>query len=332
MRPTIRAVGLAALVVLAVGMAFTAGTRALNAVAAPALAALAIGAAQLWTAEEPTVTRRDPAAGFPGETRTVELTVDGGGVARLRDSIPQGLDPATDELRASLPATVGYEVELGERGEWTLGPARLVVTDVLGAFVETVEPDGTATVLVYPRVVDLRGAAAFAGLFQRGAATERQAFAAVREYEPGDPLRDVHWKTSAKRPGDDLVVRQFDGSEDEDDRVVIAAAAAEGRADEMASAAASVALLALEAGASVGITCPAGSVPAGRGADHRRRLLELLARTGPGRLDEGTHEDSAVIVDARADGQVRVSVDGRTHALDLDSGALESIDSEGVRA
>jgi uncharacterized protein (DUF58 family) len=315
MRPTLRSLGVAGIAAGAIAMAAASGARALNALAAPALLTLLVGAVQVYHAGTPEVTRSDPTPGHPGESRTVALSVEGGALARVTDAIPPGVAGTGYDVRVTLPATVEYEIELGARGEWDLGPPRVIVTDALGLFVRTFEPEATATALVYPQLVDLRETDAIARLLGIDTATDRQAFDSIREYAPGDPLRDVHWKSSAKRSGADLVVKQF-VSERQESTLHLAAGAATGHADAMASGAASLAVLALEAGLSVGVSCPAGEVPPGRGRAHRRHLLELLARTDAGRVSESARKRADVVLSADGDG-VTATVDGRDHPLSI---------------
>jgi uncharacterized protein (DUF58 family) len=331
MRPTLRGVGTALVAVGAFVMAATGGARALNAIAAPAVVVLLVGAVQILRTGTPTVERDDPRAGFPGEHREVGLAIDGRGVARIEDDLP-GDAAGTYEIGTTLPDTVSYELTLADRGEWALGPARLVVTDTLGLFRTTVATEATATLLVYPELHDLSGHDAFAGFFEQTSVPDRQAFDGLREYAPGDPLRDVHWKSSAKRAEGDLVVKEFVG-ETTRGTIDIAASAATGHADAMASATASVALLAIDAGYSVAVACPVDELPAGHGDDHRRHVLELLARTGAGYADERARERADVSIEADADG-VAVTIDGRHHRLGLgetDGGQAVAADGSGQR-
>jgi uncharacterized protein (DUF58 family) len=326
MRPTLRGVGVALVAVAAFAMAATGGARALNAIAAPAVVVLLVGAVQMLRVGGASVDRPDVRAGFPGEHRTVSLDIDGRGVARVEDDLP-GDAAGTYELGTTLPDTVSYELTLADRGEWTLGPARLVVTDTLGLFRTTVDTEATATLLVYPQLHDLSGHDAFAGFFEQTSVPDRQAFDGLREYAPGDPLRDVHWKSSAKRGDGELVVKEFVG-ETTRGTVSIAASAATGHADDMASAAASATLLAMDAGYSVQVACPAGELPAGHGDDHRRHVLELFARTGAGYADERAREAADVAIEADGDG-VSVAVEGRRHRLGLGETTEQAVAADG---
>ena len=147
MRPTVRGVGVALVAVAAFGMAAAGGARALNAIAAPAVVVLLLAFVQIVRVGAPTVERTDPRPGFPGDHRDVVLTVSGSGVGRIEDSLP-GDATGTYGVTTSLPDTVRYELTLADRGEWTLGPASLVVTDTLGLYRTTVTTDATATLLV----------------------------------------------------------------------------------------------------------------------------------------------------------------------------------------
>lgn len=299
MRLTRRGYGAVGVVVLAIAMALLTGTqgRALNALAAPVVVALLAAVVQVSRAGEPTVERSEPRRGFPGERRTVKLTVEGGGAATVVDALSEGLaGDATAEVDP--PATTEYEVRLAERGGQTLGPATVAVRDVLGLVEATHEVEEVTDLLVYPAVSRVDGDR----LFSRTMGPEikeRTEFDRLREYVPGDRLRDVHWKTTAKY--DELLVTEFTDPIDED-AVSIVAGAADGHADEMASATASLVVAALRVGLAVELTVPDGALPRGYGLTHRRHALELLARTGPGDLDVSGRDRPDVRVWADGDG------------------------------
>jgi uncharacterized protein (DUF58 family) len=137
---------------------------------------------------------------------------------------------------------------------------------------------------------------------------DRQAFDRLREYAPGDSLRDVNWKTTAKYG--DIVVTEY-AAEDQGAVTVVGEAAADGSgddADAMASAVASVVTYLLDAGIEVEVVVPGGELEAGIGDRQRRATLELLARTPHGRVAEGAVADADVHV--VADGETTVEVRG----------------------
>jgi len=285
-----------AVVVLAVGMAWLAGPRALNALAAPILVALVAGVVQLRMADAPIVERTEPRRGFPGERRTVELRVEGGGVARIEDALSAGLD-GLGVGEGTLPTTVDYEVTLRARGEQRLGPVTVRVRDALGLVEATQEVEDTTTLLVYPSVSVVDGAGFFARTM--GPETEdRTEFDRLREYAPGDSLRDIHWKSSAKR--DDLYVTEYTDPVDEG-AVRIAA-----EADSAATA--TLVVGAIRAGLAVEVAVPDGTLGRGYGGAHQRHALEVLARTGAGAVRDA--EEADVVVTADADGARVTTSDG----------------------
>lgn len=105
-------------------------------------------------------------------------------------------------------------VDAVPRGRYPLGPGRLIARDPLGlAAVEREVPAGE-TVLVRPRVPELH--ALFTESGARGDGGRRAHVRrpsglephGVREYVEGEPLRAVHWPTSARRG--QLMVRELE--------------------------------------------------------------------------------------------------------------------------
>lgn len=101
------------------------------------------------------------------------------------------------------------------RGLYTLGPTSLRTGDPLGlCSVEIRQPDSTV-LMVLPPVLPLQAIEIAAGgwtgegrRLRRSALETTVSVETVHEYVPGDPLRAVHWPTSARRG--ELFVRQFD--------------------------------------------------------------------------------------------------------------------------
>jgi uncharacterized protein (DUF58 family) len=306
MRPTRRGLTVAGVVVLSVTLGQLFGQAALNAVAAPAAVALAVGLVQVYRADEPTVSTDPPLPGFPDERRTLSVAVEGSGLASVEWSLPDGLAGADVLATATLPHTVEREVTLRERGVYEFAPVTVTVRGPLGLVAARSEHPVAGTAVVYPRRYAVAGAG-LADQFADELAAERQEFDRLREYVPGDPLRNVHWKSSAKH--DDFLVMEF-GASQETEAVAVAASAEDGCADEMASAAASVLELGLEAGLAVGVSVPAGTVAPGQGESHRENVLRLLARTGAGDLAESVHADADVSIRATESGTTVRTGDG----------------------
>ncbi len=103
---------------------------------------------------------------------------------------------------------------LMQRGGHLLGPTRLVSGDPFGLFLnEKVIPAGESLV-VFPYMIDIASFPAPPGLLSGGRAIREKALdvtphaAGVREYAPGDPLKRIHWPTTARR--DRLMVKEFE--------------------------------------------------------------------------------------------------------------------------
>ncbi|MFC7075435.1 DUF58 domain-containing protein [Haloarcula halophila] len=305
MRPTRR--GLAVLLVAAA--AFVMGTRygqaGLNAVAGPAVVLFLAATVQVLWSGPPTIDRDKPRRGYPGDERTVAFDADGNGLARLADEVPDGVD-GDGRVTRSLPTTVRYDVTYTDRGPKQFGPVEAVVTDPLGLVRRQYTVDATTETLVYPPVYRIGGPKTFSRTLAPDA-EDRQAFDRLREYVPSDSLRDVHWKSSAKR--DEMLVKEF-ADHHSDQGLLVVGEADEGVADEMAAATATVAMAALEAGLTVELTVPGGTVSKGYGDTHRTRLLETLARTGAG--ETGRADAADILVTARETG-VTVTIEGRRH-------------------
>ena len=98
------------------------------------------------------------------------------------------------------------------RGVYVVGPVTYEKTDPVGLVTRRFETGRSVELFVAPRVTDL---SVFAGglTHDLDGATSRQlsmsdlAFHALREYVPGDDLRHVHWRSSAK--AGELLVRQY---------------------------------------------------------------------------------------------------------------------------
>ncbi|MFC4552904.1 MULTISPECIES: DUF58 domain-containing protein [Halorussus] len=312
---TRRGWALVAVVVAAVAMAARFSPRALNAVVGPAVVALVAAAVQMRRAAQPDLKLRVPEYGFAGETATVSLDFDAptplSAVVAL--DAADGLDASDDRVETTVDSgTVTFDVDLRERGVGRVGPVEVVAQDVFGLWKRTYRYPVEREVVVFPRIRRLRDAGDLAALHREFGLNGRERFDQLREYERGDPLRDVHWKSSAKRPDADLVVMEFEADE-ERQRIELLAEADEGRADDVAEAAASVATYLLEADLAVGLTVPGGRVEPGAGDEHLTELLSALARTSAGTVAGDRREDADVVVAGPKDSEeVRVTVGERT--------------------
>jgi uncharacterized protein (DUF58 family) len=300
--------------VLAVVLGYGFGGRSLNAVVVPAAVLLVASRLYVSYLPEPYVERVTPREGHQGERRTVELVVGGerSYPVTLRERLGDGLRGDTVHHVETDGRTVAYDVALAHRGVHAVGPCRAEATDPFGLWSVSFRVADPQSVRVFPRVHGLEDTAALLSGYV-GITDEREQFAGVREYERGDPLRDVNWKASAKRPTGDLAVTEFVG-EGASDRVSVAAEARGPRADSVAEAAASVATHLLDAGIAVGVATPDGRLDPAHGDPHRRRILGVLAAFEQGHLRRRYRDEADIVVHAPESGEhVSVTVDGEDH-------------------
>ena len=321
--------GYAALLVVFLGIAnaWLYSPRSLNAVVAPVAVALVWAAVTVRRIDRPTLERTAPEEGFVGESHTVrlQLSAERSFTGHVEDAIPEELEAVGNELTTGIDeTTVAYELTLARRGAHEIGPVTVTARDVLGLAQKTFTYRDRQEVLVYPRIRNLgeRARQELNLLPDLDLIDTRGEFDGLREYQRGDSLRDVDWKSSARQPDDELIVKEYVDDEDlgeihiaaetewADRRALEGERAREG-ADTMAEAAASIADMLLETGLSVGVTAPDGVVEPGEGGNQRLAILDLLARTGPGPVPPGKREDASLLI--RADGpDATVHVEGET--------------------
>jgi uncharacterized protein (DUF58 family) len=194
-----------------------------------------------------------------------------------------------------------FHVVAERRGVFVLGPARLEAGDLLARPAASETSPRTATWIVRPRSVAVRAVVSerrWGGELRarRGLLDDPTRYAGVRAYQPGDPIRGIHWKTSARlgRP----VSKRFDPARQrevvvaldiekpagsswaggEDDLVEGLCVAAASLLRQLRGEGAAIGLAAASYGGGsrpIALVAPAGSEP------QLGRCLDLLARLGP---------------------------------------------------
>ncbi|TNM63244.1 DUF58 domain-containing protein [Streptomyces sp. NP160] len=257
-------------------------------------------------------------------------------VLLAQDHLPAGWSRAprftVDPLPPGGRAAVAYSAVPPRRGHHRLGPLRVRVTDPLGLCELPARSGGRDDVLVLPATEPVPGATSL--LTGQGgddvgggagvAAGERGM--STREYRPGDDVRRVHWRSTARRG--ELMVRQDEQPRQRRGAVVLdrrPGAFGEPGADAFeraVSAAASLAVSLHDAGAAVHLELGPPSVPLA-GAAGREGLLEALALADLG-------EESSLTAALAAVRGGRSSAETRDGVLALVAGALSRADAEMV--
>jgi uncharacterized protein (DUF58 family) len=153
---------------------------------------------------------------FAGETSHVQIVIENHSRLpvpwlrydeRAEPALGAGAVSEALALASRARITLEYAVEGRRRGIYAVGPGRLSIGDLFGFAEVAAQPIGPERLIVYPRVVGLRGIA-LTSRAPYGVIHSRSPLFAdplhvvgLREYRPGDPLRSIDWKSSARTGG-----------------------------------------------------------------------------------------------------------------------------------
>jgi len=203
-----------------------------------------------------------------------------------------------------------YHLEARHRGVFEFGPVRLHIRDLVGRHAVTEERELPDRLVVAPRTVAVRDVGPARALIGERRARhslvhDPALFGGVRPFQPGDPLRRIHWRATARlgRP----VSRRWEPARSRDMILVLDVRTVEGpdwamdwdedAFEGLCVAAASLARGLLDGGAAVGLAAAGFSgtaqrvayLPSRSGPAQLGRVTDLLARLGP--ISSGTLPD-----------------------------------------
>lgn len=233
------------------------------------------------------------------------------------DSVPEGT--LIGETQASVSETPGYvylertaglggyeridwplQLRAPGRGYYRLGPARWRTGDIFGFYPTERETTQVDPIIVYPRLYALPKLSLPAGRPFGGFKGHERIFedpgriAGMRDYQPGDPMRRIDWKASARRQS--LQSRIYEPSASMHLLIALnvhTTATTFGfvtdSLERLLSVTASVAYVSFEDGYALGLIANGAyldadrpmRIPIGRSADQLMRILEALAVIGP---------------------------------------------------
>jgi uncharacterized protein (DUF58 family) len=141
-------------------------------------------------------------------------------ILALTDDVPDQMATDSPVVRESLPpharASWRYDARPKTRGLYEFGDIHLWCVTQLGLLIRQKRIDARTPVKVYPNVQNLRRyemalqrhrMQAF-GLRRAAERGKGLLFASLRDYLPGDDIRDIAWKATARRGK--LIVREYD--------------------------------------------------------------------------------------------------------------------------
>jgi uncharacterized protein (DUF58 family) len=183
-----------------------------------------------------------------------------------------------------------FAIPTSRRGVLAVGPVSVLRGDPLGLFERTQDRRNAVDLFVHPRTTSLDGLSLgqlrdLEGLPVQQLERDDVSFHALREYQPGDDLRHVHWKSTA-RTGD-VMVRQYEQTRRSHFVVGLSTHPDEYRDPEefelAISVAGSVGLRALRDSRRLDARVPGRALR----ADSGRRFMDALAALEPSRPREG---------------------------------------------
>jgi uncharacterized protein (DUF58 family) len=224
------------------------------------------------------------------------------------DAVPEGLAPLDPpEAAGWVPprraVAFQYRLRAERRGGYRLGPAVLQASDPLGFETVTERLPRSLAVVCYPPWREARPP--LSGRRPVGTETapslvdDPTHFLALRPWQPGDPLRRVDWRASARQADGGLVVRTFAGSVRRDLLIAVDLSGEEtwrtppkDVVDLLTAEAAALARLAARSGQRVGLVANAVlptddahtlgvAIPFGRGVAHLTLVLAALGQMEP---------------------------------------------------
>ncbi len=183
-----------------------------------------------------------------------------------------------------------------KRGEFPVPTYTLVTSFPFGLVESWKHHKVDGSLLVYPRVHPLRTSAAEQASGSRyrarTVAGDGDEFFSIREYMPGDDIRKISWRTSARmgklmirelaRQNSRYVMFLLDTRRSPTDN----APDFEERFEDAIELVASLGVTLLERQYNVSIECPQAILESGEGSGQKRRLLEFLARVQPTSMNE----------------------------------------------
>jgi uncharacterized protein (DUF58 family) len=195
-----------------------------------------------------------------------------------------------------------FTLRAPRRGILELGPARLEAGDLFARSADVRLDESVERRLVRPRIVPVRLPEAgdpwgLAQRAHRGLLEHPESYAGVRPYQPGDPVRRIHVRASARL--NQPLVKRFDPARERDVLLVLDIQTVDGPdwrvafqedlTEELCIAVGSIAARLLADGAAVGLAVAAHAaslrriafLPPSEARDQLGRILDTLARLSP---------------------------------------------------
>lgn len=161
-----------------------------------------------------------------GESMETRITIHNAGlfpkfnleIADLSE-LPGHSTGAVINLSPAEYLTFRMDVPLRKRGRYSVGSPTVVSRDPFGIFQLRRREPGTEHIVVTPYMVDIppfsmsKGDSIGDGSLQRNVPESTASVSTIRNYQPGDSTKYIHWPATASKAT--LILKQFDGGMDD---------------------------------------------------------------------------------------------------------------------
>jgi uncharacterized protein (DUF58 family) len=235
----------------------------------------------------------------------LEITNQGEKVEQLlvQDVLPAEVELVEGQTRAVATLSPGQTLDLeyavkAQRGSYDFSPVKIIATDYLELFESKLTLEAPAKLLILPHVQELHSIPirplrthGFAGPIPSRKVGSGVNFLGIRAYQPGDPLRWINWRVSARHT-DEIFSNEFEQERIADIGIILDArqqsdveVGAGNLFEHAVRAAASLADTFLADGNRVGLLIYGRGLEStfpGYGKIQRQRILQALGRARTG--------------------------------------------------
>lgn len=109
------------------------------------------------------------------------------------------------QIKAKQKINTAYKGRCFKRGLYRIGPISVIFSDLLGIFFRSKTYPVYSQLIVYPKIFNIqrfpslvKGNISSMGVGTRRVSGDDFEFFGVREYRLGDPLKKIHWRTTAR--------------------------------------------------------------------------------------------------------------------------------------
>lgn len=110
-----------------------------------------------------------------------------------------------EKIKGKQEIAITYEGRCFKRGLYRIGPVTVFFSDPMGVFCKSKKYDLYSQLIVYPKIFRIhrfpslvKGNISLIGIGTRRASGDEFEFFGIREYKPGDPIKRIHWRSTAR--------------------------------------------------------------------------------------------------------------------------------------